>query len=88
VRLRAVNSMEVHPLKRMLGEGLCVTVNSDDPAYFGGYVADNYSAVRDGLAFSRGEFRVVAENSFEASFLGEKKRLLEELGSYLGTQQN
>jgi adenosine deaminase len=85
VRLRAVDSMEEHPLKRMLGEGLCVTVNSDDPAYFGGYVADNYSAVRDGLGFSREEFRAVAENSFKASFLGEKKRLLEELGSYLGT---
>ena len=69
----------------MLGEGLCVTVNSDDPAYFGGYVADNYSAVRDGLGFSREEFRVVAESSFKASFLsdGEKNKLLEELGSYL-----
>ena len=88
MRLRAVDSTEVHPSKRMLGEGLCVTVNSDDPAYFGGYVADNYSAVRDGLDFSRGEFRAVAENSFKASFLGENKRLLEELGSYLRTQQN
>jgi adenine deaminase len=84
VRLRVVDSMVEHPLKRMLGEGLCVTVNSDDPAYFGGYVADNYSAVRDGLGFSRQEFRVVTENSFKASFLSEdeKKRLLEELGAY------
>jgi adenine deaminase len=84
VRLRVVDSMVEHPLKRMLGEGLCVTVNSDDPAYFGGYVADNYSAVRDGLGFSRQEFRVVTVNSFKASFLSEdeKKRLLEELGSY------
>ena len=84
VRLRAVDSMEEHPLKRVLGEGLCVTVNSDDPAYFGGYVAENYSAVRDGLGFSREEFRAVAENSFKASFLGadEKKGLLEELGTH------
>ena len=84
VRLRVVDSMVEHPLKRMLGEGLCVTVNSDDPAYFGGYVADNYSAVRDGLGFSPQEFRVVTENSFKASFLSEdeKKRLLEELGAY------
>ena len=59
-------------------------MNSDDPAYVGGYVADNYSAVRDELAFTSEEFRAVAENSFKASFLGkgEKKKLLEELGSY------
>jgi len=84
VRLRVFPSLEEHPVKRMLGEGLCVTVNSDDPAYFGGYVADNYSAVRDGLDFAREEFRAVAENSFKASFLGEgeKKDLLAELGSY------
>ena len=84
VRLRVVDSMEEHPLRRMLGEGLCVTVNSDDPAYLGGYVADNFSAVRDGLGFSREEFRAVAENSFKASFLsdGEKKGLLEELGAH------
>jgi adenosine deaminase len=47
LRLRVVDSMEEHPLKQMLDEGLCVTVNSDDPAYFGGYVVDNYPAVRD-----------------------------------------
>jgi adenosine deaminase len=86
VRLRVFPSLEEHPVKRMLGEGLCVTVNSDDPAYFGGYVADNYSAVRDRLGFCSEEFRAVAVNSFKASFLseGEKKRLLEEVDTYLG----
>jgi adenine deaminase len=84
LRLRVFSSMEEHPAKRMLREGLRVTLNSDDPAYFGGYVADNYSALRDGLGFTRGEFLAVAENSFRASFLdgGEKGRLLEELASY------
>jgi adenosine deaminase len=84
VRLRVFPSVEEHPVKRMLGEGLRVTVNSDDPAYFGGYVADNYSAVRDGLGFAREEFRAVAENSFWASFLdeGEKSKHLAELASY------
>jgi adenosine deaminase len=84
VRLRVFPSLEEHPVKRMLREGLCVTVNSDDPAYFGGYVADNYSAVRNGLGFAREEFRAVAENSFKASFLseGEMKELLKELESY------
>ena len=79
-----VRCVEEHPLRRMLGEGMCVTVNSDDPAYLGGYVADNFSAVRNGLGFSREEFRAVAETSFKASFLDEGKmnRLLGELGSY------
>jgi adenosine deaminase len=84
VRLRVFPSVEEHPVKRMLDEGLRVTVNSDDPAYFGGYVADNYSAVRDGLGFAREEFHAVAENSFRASFLdeGEKSKHLAELASY------
>ena len=61
-----------------------VTVNSDDPAYFGGYVADNYIAVRDGLEFTVEQFRKVAENSFRASFLDEasKARLLAELEAH------
>jgi len=86
VRLRCFSSMEEHPAKRMLEEGLCVTVNSDDPAYFGGYVAENYAALRDGLGFGREEFRVVAENSFKASFLdeGEKEKRLHEIASYFG----
>ena len=85
VKLHVVGSMEEHPAKVMLEEGLCATVNSDDPAYFGGYVADNYLAVRDGLGFTREEFRKVAENSFRASFLAErhKRRLLGELAAYL-----
>jgi adenosine deaminase len=84
VRLRVFPSIGDHPARRMLREGLRVTVNSDDPAYFGGYVAENYSAVRDGLGFSVEEVRAVAENSFRASFLGEgeKQDLLEELDSY------
>jgi adenosine deaminase len=68
----------------MLEEGLCVTVNCDDPAYFGGYVVENYAALRDGLGFGREDLRAVAENSFKASFLeeNEKKRALQELASY------
>ena len=76
--------MQEHPAKRMLREGLRVTLNSDDPAYFGGYVADNYSAIRDGLAFDREDFRAVAENSILASFLDddEKRKHIEELASF------
>jgi adenosine deaminase len=84
VRLRGFPSMEEHSLKRMLEADLCVTVNSDDPAYFGGYVADNFMAVRDGLGFTRADSRKVAENSIKASFLGEedKRRLLAELDAH------
>jgi adenosine deaminase len=84
VKLRVFPSIDQHPLKRMLEAGLCATVNSDDPAYFGGYVADNFQAIKDGLAFTREDFRKVAENSFRASFIdeAEKKRLLDELASY------
>jgi adenosine deaminase len=84
VRLRVFPSIREHPLKRMLGEGLCATVNSDDPAYFGGYIADNFRTVRDGLGLTREDFRTVVENSFRASFLGqsEKQRLLAEVEAY------
>jgi adenine deaminase len=84
VKLRVFPSMDQHPLKRMLEEGLCASVNSDDPAYFGGYVADNFRAVRDGIGLTREDFRKVAENSFRASFIdeAEKKRLLDELASH------
>lgn len=85
VRLRVFNSIEDHPLKQMLKEGLCVTVNSDDPAYFGGYVGDNYRAVRDGLRLTHEDFGRLAKNSFRASFLDEKRKreLLSELEAYL-----
>jgi adenine deaminase len=88
VRLRVFSSMDQHPLKRMLEAGLCATVNSDDPAYFGGYVADNFRAVRDGIGLTREDFRKVAENSFRASFIdeSEKRNLLEELASYFEAQ--
>jgi adenosine deaminase len=52
-----------------LTQGLCVTVNSDDPAYFGGYLLENFFAVQRGLDLSRAEVRMLAENSFEAAFL-------------------
>jgi adenosine deaminase len=84
IKLRVFPSIDQHPLKRMLEAGLCATVNSDDPAYFGGYVADNFLTIKDGLAFAREDFRTVAENSFRASFIdeAEKKKLLDELASY------
>ena len=69
VRLGVFARMEDHNLKRLLERGLCVTVNSDDPAYFGGYVAANYLAAYRALDLSRADIVQLASNSFEASFL-------------------
>lgn len=82
LKLRVVKNLKRHPLKKMLAKGLLVTVNSDDPAYFGGYLAENYLAVAKALKLSREEIRQLAENSFAASFLDprSKSRLIAETG--------
>jgi adenosine deaminase len=81
VRLGVFRSMEEHNLRRLLDAGLKATVNSDDPAYFGGYVTENYVAARRALGLCRAEIRALATNAFEASFLCEARRrsLLAEL---------
>ncbi len=81
VKLRVFNSVAEHNLKRMLDLGLCVTVNSDDPAYFGGYIVENFLAAQEALDLSRDELYRLAKNSFDAAFLApqEKQKLLREL---------
>jgi len=74
VRLRVFERMEDHNLKRLLRQGLCVTVNSDDPAYFGGYAAENYLAACRALDLSRADIVQLACNSFEASFLPQAEK--------------
>jgi adenosine deaminase len=71
VALRCVPDLAAHPLRRMLDAGLAVTVNSDDPAYFGGYLHDNTAAVSAALGLSAEDRRRLAANSFRASFLPE-----------------
>ena len=71
VRLKVFERMESHNLKRLLEAGLCVTINSDDPAYFGGYVLENYLAVQSALGLSRTQIAALARNSIEASLLAE-----------------
>lgn len=71
LKLCVVDDMANHPLDRMLAAGLKVTVNSDDPAYFGGYVADNYRAVTQARGLSRADLAQLARNSFTGSFLPE-----------------
>ncbi|MFF8842872.1 adenosine deaminase [Streptomyces sp. NPDC015127] len=75
VRLRAVDTLADHPLPRMMAAGLMCTVNSDDPAYFGGYAGDNFRAVREVLPLDDEELRELARNSFLASFLDDEEEL-------------
>lgn len=87
VRLRVFDTIRDHNLKRMLDLGLCATVNSDDPAYFGGYVDENFQAVQTGLGVTRDDVYRLAKNSFQASFLdaGEKQRLTNELDDHFAS---
>ena len=84
VKLRVFDRIENHNLKRLLEHGLCVTVNSDDPAYFGGYLLENFLALERGLGLTRAELTTLARNSFEASFLSasQKHRWLNAIDTY------
>ncbi|WP_298167779.1 adenosine deaminase [Novosphingobium sp.] len=69
LKLCVVDDLAAHPIDRMLAAGLKATINSDDPAYFGGYIADNYRAVASARGLSRGDLVQLAKNSFTGSFL-------------------
>jgi adenosine deaminase len=81
VKLRVFDRIESHNLPRLMGAGLCVTINSDDPAYFGGYINENFFAVQEAFGLSESELLVLARNSFEAAFLDDTRRtqLLQEV---------
>jgi adenosine deaminase len=85
VKLAVVEDMEAHPLREMLEAGLLVTLNSDDPAYFGGYLNDNYRAAQRALGLTRDQLVRIAGDSFRASFLDtfEKAALLARLDAYV-----
>jgi adenosine deaminase len=74
VRLRVVDKLSDHPLRRMLEAGLVATCNSDDPAYFGGYVGDNFRETAAALSLTDEELVKLARNSFEASFIDDAAR--------------
>ena len=86
VRLRAIDILEEHPLRAMMDAGLLCTVNSDDPAYFGGYVGDTFHAVHEALGLDNEQLRTLARNSFEAAFLDHdeerRARYLSEVEAY------
>ena len=85
VKLRAFDRLENHNLKRLMDRGVRVTVNSDDPAYFGGYIGDNYVAVTEALGLSDDEIVRIARDSLEATFVPDEERaaLLAQLDAYI-----
>lgn len=84
VRLCVFKTMSDHTIKQMMDAGLLVTVNSDDPPYFGGYVNENYQAIQEAFGLTREDLVQLARNSFTAAFLSdeEKQKLIAELPEF------
>ena len=74
LKLRVVDDLRHHPLRQMMQKDLIVTLNSDDPAYFGGYVADNYRALAQAIALTPQELIAVARNGFTAAMMSDEDR--------------
>ena len=87
VRLRVFDSMADHNLGQLLELGLAATVNSDDPAYFGGYITDNFLAVHRALGLGREQYARLAANAISASFVDDSRKaaLQAELDAYLSS---
>lgn len=81
LKLCVVDDMKQHNIRRLLQQGVQVTVNSDDPSYFGGYMNDNFVAIQEALNLSQDELKQLAINSFEASFISDeqKQKWIEEI---------
>lgn len=84
IKLCVFKKMEDHNLKKLLARGVKVTINSDDPAYFGGYANQNYIETARALDLSNDEIKTLAQNSFEASFLSEtqKEKWMKEIAQW------
>ena len=85
VRLKIFDHMKHHPLNKMMELGLCVTVNSDDPAYFGGYIEENFLALQQAHGLAIDDIAKLARNAFNASLLSlaEKEKYLNELDGFV-----
>ena len=90
LKLRVCQTLNNHPAKELLDQGLMVTINSDDPAYFGGYVNDNYLALSEALGLSQRDLANFAVNSFKGSFLPEdrKRQLIQEVEDYYNVNRS
>jgi adenosine deaminase len=89
-RLKGIPSLSASPVKKALDAGILVTVNSDDPSYFGGYLNDNYRAVQEHLKLSENEIIQLARNSFAGSFLSDrqKQKRLSKIDAQIETLMN
>ena len=74
VRLRCVTSVKEVPIRRFLEAGVKFSINSDDPAYFGGYILDNYCAVQEAFNLNVLEWRIIAENSVQESWIDDSRK--------------
>ncbi|MGK7953742.1 MAG: adenosine deaminase [Crocosphaera sp.] len=74
LKLRVFNTLEEHNLKVLLDQGLCITINSDDPAYFGGYINENLIAISQALDLTENDLKKMINNSFKASFIEQKEK--------------
>ena len=81
VKLRVFNTLEQHNLKQLMQAGLCATINSDDPAYFGGYIGENYLRTQQAINLNDADIHALTKNAFTASFLtdADKQRYIAEL---------
>lgn len=84
LKLKVIKDLKNHPLKKMMSKGLIVTINSDDPAYFGGYINENYLTIAKALNLSKEDIYTLAKNSFTASFLSidEKEKIFKKLDEF------
>lgn len=74
LKLAVVGTLSDHPLKKLLDAGVVATVNSDDPAYFGGYIASNYFEIQQALELTKDQVVILAKNSFTASFASDEQK--------------
>jgi adenosine deaminase len=88
IKLKVFESMAQHNILELMRKGLHVTINSDDPAYFGGYMSDNFLAVASALPFSKRELAQLSLNAIEASFIPiqHKEDLKQQVHTYLARQ--
>ena len=84
LELKVVEDLKNHPLLQLMDAGLMVTINSDDPAYFGGYMNENYIQIAFALNLSKKQITKLAKNSFKSSFLSKskKEKLIHQVESY------
>jgi adenosine deaminase len=87
IKLRVFDAMDDHNLIKLLDAGLVATVNSDDPAYFGGYMNANFLAVAEALPLDAKHAKQLARNSFKAAFLDpeSRRRYLDEVDQYFSS---